>query len=409
MPRERGLNYTPDADGYSFEDTGIGEAAQASFHRLASGYPQQEPDQQEPDDIHHLADVITGIRDSTFADMELRRASGLYSMTQARAIDTILDRAGALRQHYQDRRLEQRQNERDQWADLLRATKALLPEWDNDDVNRLIHDLDHPRDAMETLAQVWQPDNTILVAPDWETIHRYIQAVPFTASDDYPKVNGEGDAYDIRDKHVYGDIPTDLEDRTASVTRYYVNAPEPAGWTLNSQGQYVPIYDEPVERQLLTYEVHQVDHNVHHFDPKSITMITADPEQLEHWRRTGIIDAGQPVIIMTTEAQVAEIWSERGYLDHNTTVMVIDPNTEPESWAREFPAEAQLVYTTIPRSAEAQLVHDRNIFGEIPHHLKVKAQTYTSWPHDEPTGAYGYPVPRRATILLRTPLPEIPT
>ena len=74
MPRERGLNYTPDADGYSFDDTAIGEAAQASFHRLASGYPQQEPD-----DIHHLADVITGIRDSTIADMELRKASGLYS------------------------------------------------------------------------------------------------------------------------------------------------------------------------------------------------------------------------------------------------------------------------------------------------------------------------------------------
>ena len=102
-------------------------------------------------------------------------------------------------------------------------------------------------------------------------------------------------------------------------------------------------------------------------------------------------------------------WSERGYIDRNTTVMVIDANTDPESWAREAPAEAQLVYTTIPRSAEAQLVHDKNIFGEIPHHLKVKAQTYTSWPHDEPTGAYGYPVPRRATILLRTPLPEIPT
>ncbi len=160
MPRERGLNYTPDADGYSFDDTAIGEAAQASFHRLASGYPQQEPD-----DIHHLADVITGIRDSTIADMELRKASGLYSMTQARTIDTILDRAGALWQHYQDRHLEQRQNERDLWADLLRDTKALLPEWDNDDVNQLIHDLDHPRDAMETLAQVWQPDNTILVAP----------------------------------------------------------------------------------------------------------------------------------------------------------------------------------------------------------------------------------------------------
>ena len=100
MPRERGLNYTPDADGYSFDDTAIGEAAQASFHRLASGYPQQEPD-----DIHHLADVITGIRDSTIADMELRKASGLYSMTQARAIDTILDRADALWQHYQDRRI----------------------------------------------------------------------------------------------------------------------------------------------------------------------------------------------------------------------------------------------------------------------------------------------------------------
>ena len=54
----------------------------------------------------------------------------------------------------------------------FRDTKALLPEWDNDDVKRLIHDLDQPRDAMETLAQVWQPDNTILVAPDWETIHR---------------------------------------------------------------------------------------------------------------------------------------------------------------------------------------------------------------------------------------------
>ena len=88
--------------------------------------------------------------------------------------------------------MEQRQNERDQWADLLRDTKALLPEWNNDDVNRLIHDLDHPRDAMETLAQVWQPDNTILVAPDWETIHRYIQAVPFTASDDYPTLGQTG-------------------------------------------------------------------------------------------------------------------------------------------------------------------------------------------------------------------------
>ena len=336
MPRERGLNYTPDADGYSFDDTGIGEAAQASFHRLASGYPQQEPDQQEPDDIDHLAAVITGIRDSTFADMELRQASGLYSMTQARAIDTILERADALRQHYQDRRLEQRQKERDLWADLLRDTKALLPEWDNDDVNRLIHDLDHPRDAMETLAQVWQPDNTILVAPDWETIHRYTQAVPFTASDDYPKVNGEGDAYDIRDKHVYGDIPTDLEDRTASVTRYYVNAPEPAGWTLNSQGQYVALYDEPVERQLLTYQVQRVDHNVHHFDPKSITMITAEPEQLEHWRRTGIIDAGQPVIIITTEAQVAEIWSERGYLDHKPPSWSSTPTRSPRAGRENF-------------------------------------------------------------------------
>ena len=58
MPRERGLNYTPDADGYSFDDTAIGEAAQASFHRLASGYPQQEPDQQEPDDMHHLAKAL---------------------------------------------------------------------------------------------------------------------------------------------------------------------------------------------------------------------------------------------------------------------------------------------------------------------------------------------------------------
>ena len=122
MPRERGLNYTPDADGYSFEDTAIGEAAQASFHRLASGYPQQEPD-----DIHHLADIITGIRDSTFADMELRKASGLYSMTQARAIDTILDRAGALRQHYQDRRLEQRQNERDSGRTCSATRKRCCP------------------------------------------------------------------------------------------------------------------------------------------------------------------------------------------------------------------------------------------------------------------------------------------
>ena len=53
MPRERGLNYTPDADGYSFEDTGIGEAAQASFHRLASGYPQQEPDGHSPPRRRH--------------------------------------------------------------------------------------------------------------------------------------------------------------------------------------------------------------------------------------------------------------------------------------------------------------------------------------------------------------------
>ena len=100
--------------------------------------------------------------------------------------------------------MEQPQNERDMWTDLVRDTKALLPEWDNDDVNQMIRDLDHPRDAMETLAQVWKPDNTILVAPDPETIDHYTQAVPFTASDDYPKVNGDVDAYVIRDKHVCG-------------------------------------------------------------------------------------------------------------------------------------------------------------------------------------------------------------
>ena len=76
MPRERGLDYTPEAEDYSFDDTATGEAAQASFQRLASGYPQQEPD-----DIHHFADVITGTRDSTLADLELRKVSGLYSMT----------------------------------------------------------------------------------------------------------------------------------------------------------------------------------------------------------------------------------------------------------------------------------------------------------------------------------------
>ena len=88
MPRERGLNYTPDADGYSFEDTGVGEAAQASFHRLASGYPQQEPDQQEPDqqepdDIHHRADVITGIRDSTFCTTAARQKLDAKTKTVA--------------------------------------------------------------------------------------------------------------------------------------------------------------------------------------------------------------------------------------------------------------------------------------------------------------------------------------
>ena len=136
-------------------------------------------------------------------------------------------------------------------------------------------------------------------------------------------------------------------------------------------------------------------------------MVTADPEQFEHWRRTGIIDGDRPVLIIATEARVAEIWSERGHLDYDTTIVVIDPDTNPESWAREAPPDVQLVYTTIPKGAEARLVQDRNIFGDIPHHLKVKAQTYTNWPHDERTGAYGYPVPRRATILLRTPLPEI--
>ena len=72
------LRYTPDADGYSFDDTAIGEAAQASFHRLASGYPQQEPD-----DIHHLADVITGIRDSTFCTTAARQKLDAKTKTVA--------------------------------------------------------------------------------------------------------------------------------------------------------------------------------------------------------------------------------------------------------------------------------------------------------------------------------------
>ena len=34
MPRKRGLNYTPEAEDYSFDDTAIGEAARESFHLI---------------------------------------------------------------------------------------------------------------------------------------------------------------------------------------------------------------------------------------------------------------------------------------------------------------------------------------------------------------------------------------
>ena len=48
MPRERGLNYTPDADGYSFEDTAIGEAAQAPFIAWPRDTHNRNPTNRNP-------------------------------------------------------------------------------------------------------------------------------------------------------------------------------------------------------------------------------------------------------------------------------------------------------------------------------------------------------------------------
>lgn len=396
---EHQANHPSGYGDYTLDDTAMTPAAQAAFGRMADANPSHEPD-----DVHHLADVLHSLRDSAHQDLEIRKAAGLYQESQAAILGNIIDRSEGLIQHYVIHHLQYRQLERDQWARLLEATASIMPEYDIDDVDDLIHQLDNPANTYETLSAVYQPENTVLVAPPAVPAIDYARDIPFTNDPQYQTIHGQPDAYDVRDKHIVGTIPADPEARATTVTNYRVKYPQPDGWTIDRNGQYAPLYDQPITRDLLTYTVQEDPRHISHFQSKDATMVTDDPDQLAHWRRTGVIEYDQPVYIVTTDPTLEDRWRDDNAIDFMTTVLTIEPTASYDSWRREVPPDAQVVYTAIPESDAARLVDDRHILGEIPPELRVRAQTYTTWPKDHHTETYGQPVTLRATLLLRTRL-----
>ena len=110
---------------------------------------------------------------------------------------------------------------------------------------------------------------------------------------DYPTIIDDVTMSDIRGRHVIGSIPEDLEHHAESVTRYSIRqATDPSKWTWADYQN-----PQPQERELITYRVDPHTFSINHLDAHDMTFITSNPSQAIHWRRNGLMDHAEVVVL----------------------------------------------------------------------------------------------------------------
>ena len=254
---------------------------------------------------------------------------------------------------------------------------------------------------IESMNQVWSPNNTVVVGADDHEIESLIDDLPFLQ--DYAAITGEITISNVAGQHVIGDMPEDLEHHALTVTRYSVRPVhrDPSEWTIEHYLNPTPNF-----RELVTHRAELVAQNLHHMRTQERTFITDDARQALHWKRAGMFEHAHQTVVITTDESIAKRWSDQGFFDHSTEIMLIEPSIDPERWIKDIPKGAAVLYTSIPDHTQQMLIHDKHVAGQLPPHLKHLAQSTTTWPHDHNTGTFGQPVTVRHHLVAKMTLPQ---
>ena len=123
---------------------------------------------------------------------------------------------------------------------------------------------------------------------------------------------------DIRGRHVIGSIPEDLEHHAESVTRYSIRqATDPSKWTWADYQN-----PQPQERELITYRVDPHTFSINHLDAHDMTFITSNPSQAIHWRRNGLMDHAEVVVLGRVYIQISHSLSDNRIVDYHAYTKV---------------------------------------------------------------------------------------
>ena len=350
-------------------------------------------------DVDTLRDMAKNIHEGIVHHLKLSNFDPEQDTPEARVANDVFQRTSDIHHHYQHYGTMFRQHERDEWSRILHDAAELIPDYDTADIREAVEQLSHQHDPVQVLRELWSPNDTVIIGPTDYTIDTITDDLPFLQ--DYPAITDEVITSDVQNRHVIGHIPEDLEHHAATVTRYSVRTmfKEPSEWTWEDYQN-----PDPEQRELVTYRAERVSFGLNHIDPNRMSFVTSDPNQALHWRRTGLLDHAESVVVVTDDENLAHHWETAGVIDHRTTMMLIEPNVEPERWLNDIPKGSAVIYTAIPDHAEELIVTDRHVVGTLPPHLKHLAATTTSWPHDQHTGAFGQPVIVRNFLVSRTPL-----
>ena len=257
------------------------------------------------------------------------------------------------------------------------------------------------RPPIENMKKVWSPNNTIVVGANDQEIQCLIDDLPFLQ--DYAATTGEITASGLAGRHVIGEIPEDLEHHAITVTRYSLSPVQknPSEWTIEDY-----LNQTPSLRKIITHQAEQITQNLHHVNPEDRTFISANVHQALHWKHAGMFKHAHQTVVITNDESVAKRWSDQGFFDYSTEIMLIEADIDPERWLKDVPKGAAVLYTSIPAHTEQMLIHEKHVAGQVPTHLKHLAQTTTTWPHDVNTGAFGQPITVRHHLVAQTTLPQ---
>lgn len=390
MSTEYRNRHSPDT---ALEHTqGIPDHARESLAELVE-HPNDRPS------VEPLAQLAIAIHQSV-SDYRIShhtefRDHPLQYLAQQQVFDATAD----IHDHYRRHGDQYPLHEREHWIRIIQHSQLAMDNHDDPTLAEFLdvlqnHDMDYPDPS-----EAWSPHDTLIVADD-DTLDALTGAYP--ELQDFPCASDDVTISDIRNRHIVGNIPADLEHHAASVTRYSVqaNLKDPSEWTWEDYAN-----PNPRTAELVQYRSEAHVYNIHHLDPSQVTYVTDDVQLALHWRRHNITDPAAHTVVVATDRDTAEVWQEAGFFDANASLMLVDPNVDPSRWLNDVPQEATVIYADIPPAAEDLLVHAKHVVGEPPAHLKHLASSTTAWPHDPYTGIYGQPVTTETKLISRGSAP----